>query len=121
MTATETDLHCPECGAPMIRKYGKYGGFFSCCRFPLCQGTHGMNQRTGLPLGVPGDTETRRARQAAHDAADQLWKGGVFRRKEVYEIIADLLGIPLEEAHIGMFDAARCRDLVKRLIVLGLA
>lgn len=28
--------NCPKCGSRMIMKGGKYGIFWSCCRFPKC-------------------------------------------------------------------------------------
>jgi ribonuclease HI len=31
-----TFLKCPECGAPMVLRTGKYGKFYGCSRFPKC-------------------------------------------------------------------------------------
>jgi ssDNA-binding Zn-finger/Zn-ribbon topoisomerase 1 len=30
---------CPQCGAKMVEKYGKYGRFLGCSRYPSCTGT----------------------------------------------------------------------------------
>ena len=29
---------CPDCGAPMIRRDGKYGPFWGCSKWPKCRG-----------------------------------------------------------------------------------
>ena len=29
---------CPECGAPMVIRSGKFGNFFGCSKFPKCKG-----------------------------------------------------------------------------------
>jgi DNA topoisomerase-1 len=42
-----TDEKCPECGAPMVMKRGRFGRFFACTRYPECKGTK------SVPLGVP--------------------------------------------------------------------
>lgn len=34
-----TDQLCPQCGAPLIIRFGKFGKFFSCSRFPECKFT----------------------------------------------------------------------------------
>jgi len=58
----QTDEKCPECGAPMAMKRGRFGRFFACTRYPDCKGTK------SIPLGVPcpkcgGDLSERRSRR----------------------------------------------------------
>lgn len=36
---SQTEITCPQCGAPMIRRKGKYGEFYGCSSFPGCRGT----------------------------------------------------------------------------------
>jgi DNA topoisomerase-1 len=48
-----SDMKCPTCGAGMIVKLGKSGKFFSCERFPDCQGARTME---GKELEGPKDT-----------------------------------------------------------------
>jgi DNA topoisomerase I len=57
-----TDEKCPECGAPMVMKRGRFGRFFACTRYPDCKGTK------SVPLGVPcpkcaSDLSERRSRR----------------------------------------------------------
>ena len=33
------NVTCPECGAPMRPKTGKFGVFWSCVQYPGCRGT----------------------------------------------------------------------------------
>lgn len=35
---------CPECGAPMAERNGKYGNFWGCTKYPECKGTRKMEQ-----------------------------------------------------------------------------
>jgi len=41
-----TDLACEECGAPMMKRWGRNGWFLGCSKFPKCKSTR------NLPLGV---------------------------------------------------------------------
>ena len=43
----ETDEICPECGANMVIKRGRYGPFLSCSRFPGCRGMKRIQKSTG--------------------------------------------------------------------------
>ena len=43
----ETDEICPECGANMVIKRGRYGPFLSCSRFPDCRGMKRIQKSTG--------------------------------------------------------------------------
>jgi len=57
-----TDEKCPECGAAMAMKRGRFGRFFACTRYPDCKGTK------SIPLGVPcpkcgDDLSERRSRR----------------------------------------------------------
>jgi DNA topoisomerase-1 len=39
----KTDIPCDECGAMMIKKWGKNGWFLSCERYPECKGTKDLD------------------------------------------------------------------------------
>lgn len=39
-----TDIKCEKCGAPMIRKSGRYGKFLACSRYPECSFIKGENE-----------------------------------------------------------------------------
>ena len=44
----ETDVICEECGARMVIKYGSYGKFLACPRFPNCRNTKPYFERIGV-------------------------------------------------------------------------
>ena len=67
------------------------------------------------PLGRLANKPLRQAKMEAHELLDPLWKQGKMRRNEVYKWLADRLGIPMDECHIGMFDLQRCREAINIL------
>ncbi len=46
--------------------------------------------------------------------------GGPFTYMEVYEIVSDVMEIPLEKCNISTWDKNQCRTLLFRLLVRGL-
>jgi hypothetical protein len=65
-----------------------------------------------LPLGRLANAELRRAKQAAHEAFDPLWKSRLMGRREAYAWLASKLGISVANCHIGMLDVDGCRAVV---------
>jgi DNA topoisomerase-1 len=47
----KTDVPCDECGARMLKKWGKNGWFLSCERYPECKGTKDLTEN-GAPAAV---------------------------------------------------------------------
>lgn len=112
-----SELKCPECGSRMALRQGRYSKFYGCTRFPICTVTHGAHQGTGEPLGVPADEETRKARREAHLHFDMHWKREPEKdwkeaRPAAYKWLAERLGIPVDECHIGRFDLETCRRVI---------
>lgn len=110
------DLVCPECGAGMTLRDGRFGKFYACNRFCGC--THGARS-DGAPLGIPGDRATKDARIRAHAVFDTLWKKGPLKlmsRREAYRWMEAALGLPRHDAHIGMFSAGVCSQLVEAVL-----
>ncbi len=56
---------CPECGAPLIVRYGRYGKFISCSAFPKCRYTEPWLERIGVkcPQCGEGDVVVKRTRR----------------------------------------------------------
>ncbi len=65
------------------------------------------------PLGRLANAELRRAKQAAHAAFDPLWMAGPLKRREAYGWLAQQLGVPFPDCHIGEFDVELCRKVVQ--------
>ena len=49
---------------------------------------------------------------AAHAAFDPLWKSGQMSRSKAYSLLAQKMGLPKSETHIGMFDVEQCEAVV---------
>jgi len=43
------DEQCPECGAPLQIRYGRFGKFVGCTRFPECRYTRPFFNKLGVP------------------------------------------------------------------------
>ncbi len=50
----KTDETCPECGAPLVIRMGRFGKFFSCSKFPECKYTKQFVEETGLACPKDG-------------------------------------------------------------------
>ena len=44
---------CPECGAPLVVRFGRYGRFYACSKFPECRHTEPLEENKSRPLGIP--------------------------------------------------------------------
>lgn len=44
----KTTEKCPECGQPLIIRFGRFGKFMACSGFPKCRFTKPLKQETGL-------------------------------------------------------------------------
>ncbi len=109
------DLRCADCGKESLQlKKSVHGLFYGCPSWPSCKGTHGAHP-DGRPKGIPGDKKTRLARIAAHEAFDPLFKGtkSIMREHEAYAWMATEMGLSTYEAHIAMFDIAKCEKLIQ--------
>ena len=96
--------------------YGRsFGMVWLCTQWPKCNAYVGVHRATNEPLGRLADPMLREAKKKAHYAFDPLWKSGSMSRHEAYGLMAELMGIPREQAHIGMFDVQQCEDLIGRL------
>ena len=112
--AAPVTVLCPECGASMALRRGRYGLFYGCVEFRAtgCSGVHGAHA-DGTPLGKPGDAATRLARIRAHRALDSLWKlGGKLSRAGAYRWMQRALGLSKREAHIGRMTREQCDALI---------
>lgn len=118
---------CPYCSKPVeFRKssegvYRKnYGPIWICSGYPECQSWVGCHPKTDKPLGRLANSELRKMKMKAHAHFDPLWKcklnlaGGKKKeaRGAAYRWLAQELGIPIEDCHIGMFDVGTCQRVI---------
>jgi DNA topoisomerase-1 len=68
-----TDVQCPECGKPMLIRWGRRGRFLACSGFPECKGT--------LPLeGEEQEAPQQTDEQCPECSAPMVIKSGRFGR-----------------------------------------
>ena len=112
-------LTCPYCNRDAQQATGAdiyphrpdlaHKKFYRCSPCGAYVGCH----KDGRPLGRLANADLRRAKQLTHAKFDPLWKSGQMSRSAAYRWLADQLGIPGDECHIGMFDIDRCRAAYK--------
>jgi ribosomal protein S27AE len=102
---------CGSCGSLM----NFHRNFYTC---PKCGSKH-KSHSDGKPTGIPGDKETARARIEAHKVFDKLWRSGKVSRRQAYVILKRIMGMTVQEAHIGRFTYKECKHLISKLRKLG--
>ena len=122
-------LTCPYCGKPAQLTTGDYiyphrhdladRYFWTCWPCEAYVGCHKAGARVGmqisdgtLPLGRLADSRLRAAKLQAHAAFDPLWRSRQVTRRQAYHWLAEQLGIPVKECHIGEFDVQQCKRVV---------
>ena len=114
-------VYCDYCGheAALVDDSEIYGRSFGhtayLCR--NCGAYVGCHGRTDKPLGRLADAALRSWKVKAHVAFDQLWvhRSSPFyhRRNAAYAWLAEKMGLPIAETHIGMFDIEQCQQVIK--------
>lgn len=113
---------CPYCGVPakfvdsiVVFKVRSYGMIWLCSNYPACDARVGCHDETDSPLGTMANRALREKRKAVHAVFDPLWKGGGKSRGEAYDLLADLMGKPVNLTHIGMFSESECDEALEAL------
>jgi hypothetical protein len=113
---------CPYCGknSELVTGRDVYPGRQNLWDKPIyrcapCGAWVGCHPGTTRALGRLADAGLRRAKMAAHDAFDPLWRKGpggaaahFQTRATAYEWLSGQLGVPVRNCHIGMFDTVLC-------------
>lgn len=124
-TSPDNPVMCPYCGkaaqhrltsSALYTSGRDYGPVWICDPCKAWVGCH----KNGQPLGRLANAELRRAKIDAHAAFDPLWQAKMRRdnvskgkaRGKGYAWLARQLGLPPQDAHIGMFDVAMCRRVI---------
>ena len=110
MTINYYPKKCPICGGYVMltttqklngNRYGS-GYCYVCTKCHASVSTHKNNFRRAL--GVLADKPTREMRKKCHEVFDKIWKkrgGNRNLRKELYQKLADRLGISIEDCHFS--------------------
>ena len=131
-TLKESKVICPYCNKPArladtkeIYKTRSYGKAYICVDYPGCDSYVGVHNGTDKPKGRMANAELRAAKIKAHAAFDPIWRER-FRIKSAqdksytkgmarngkYKKLSQILGIPRDECHIGMFDIDTCNRVI---------
>lgn len=113
-------MNCPYCGAKAVLRNSsevfskpKYNEMmWVCSNYPNCDAYVGCHKGTSIPLGRLANQRLRNLKKEAHRQFDPIWKSGLMSRKEAYRWLADMLHIPCDECHIGMFDIKMCQKVI---------
>ena len=116
---------CPYCASPALLVTGadiyKRRPDLAALKFWRCEpcgayvGCHryGVGYGDGTrPLGRLANAELRIAKKTAHAVFDPIWKDGMMKRREAYAWLADAIGTPIDQTHIGEFDVGLCNDVI---------
>lgn len=115
---------CPNC-AGVVKlvsnaeiygvEYGEWPWAYRCIR-PGCDSYVGLHPFTAIPLGTLAQAPTREARKRAKAIFTKLWQrsgGHAMTRSEAYLWLAQRLGLPPRQCHIGWFNVATCEQVVE--------
>lgn len=90
--------------------YGRsYGKIYHC---KPCDAYCGVHKGTNVSLGRLANAELRYWKKEAHKYFDMIWKNGYAKKEELYRTLAEILEIPFEYCHFGMFSVASCKTTV---------
>ncbi len=107
---------CPYCKKPaeFMSSVDFYGhdyktNLYVCLPCDARVGTHGRGK---TPLGTMANSNLRSLRKECHRRFDVRWKTGKVSRSKAYQQLAEMMNLPSEKAHIGMFDKVQCTKLL---------
>lgn len=78
-----------------------------------CKAWVGCHPGTTKPLGRLANAELRKAKMAAHEVFDPLWRSGERTRKQAYQWLAERLGMKVKLCHIGYMDIEQCNKVIE--------
>ena len=115
-------MRCPYCGGKVVyrsadgiyRDNSKKINLYVCSHYPMCDAYVRTHQDTNIPVGSMANGKLRALRTTAHRYFDQLYKTGVMSKQEAYRWLADLIGAPLSEAHIGHLGEYYCKQVIDK-------
>lgn len=114
-------IRCPNCGGTMIlrsadgiyRDNSSRAMLYVCKNYPQCDTYVRTCPGTAIPMGMPANGELRALRIEAHRSFDQLYLRGIMSKQDAYLWLADLLQLPLSQAHISFLGEYYCRKVME--------
>lgn len=114
-------MRCPYCGSPVVYRsadgiyHSNEGGtmLYVCSRYPECDSYVRAHTGSGKPMGNLANQKLRALRREAHHVFDQLYRDGTMTKEDAYQWLADIIGVPLSQAHIGCFGEYYCQMVIE--------
>ena len=114
-------MRCPYCGGSVvlrsadgIYKDNKKGmQLYVCKNYPECDSYVRVHAGTNVPVGTMANHELRTLRRTAHYYFDQLYVNGIMSKQDAYVWLANLIHVPLSEAHIGYLGEYYCKQVIE--------
>lgn len=109
-------MRCPYCGGTLILRsadgiyYDNRNNtmLYVCSHYPQCDTYVRTHPGTTIPVGTPANRKLRTLRSNAHRSFDQLYHSGLMSKQDAYIWLAELLQVPLSQAHIGYLGEYYC-------------
>ena len=102
---------CPYCKIETVKRYREpFGWQYKC---PKCGAYVGCHKGTDKALGRCATAELRKLRMGAHESFDTFWKVKKMKRGRAYSWLSEMLEIPKEYTHIGMFSESTCKKVIE--------
>lgn len=114
-------MRCPYCGASVVYRSAdgiyqnndKGAMLYVCSHYPACDAYVRVHAGTKLPVGSMANRELRALRRTAHFYFDQMYQRGLMTKQEAYQWMANLIGAPLSQAHIGYLREYYCTQVIE--------
>lgn len=110
----------PECSGQLVCRWSHklQRWFYGCSVYPDCLGTLPAD-KAGAPHGKPRTKALQRARAAAHEAFDTLWKGGHCSRGTAYAWLRRVMVLKPNQAHMYKMNSNQCARVVQLVAEKG--
>jgi hypothetical protein len=109
---------CPKCNVDFDIHVYTTGTLIWLCT--SCNLTHDAHQndflidsiKKGQPTGIPCSMECKNLRLATHQILSEIGKIAGLNRTETYSLLANLLKMPRESAHMALFNTEMCYNAI---------
>ena len=114
-------MYCPYCGgrtefrsADGIYHDNRDGTMLYVCRnYPRCDTYVRVRPGTTDPIGTLANSRLRALRKEAHRYFNQLFEKGVMTKREAYEWLSQMIGLPMSKTHIGLMGEYYCELVIQ--------
>ena len=84
-----------------------------CKNNPRCDTYVRVRPGTMEPIGTLANGRLRALRTEAHRYFNQLYERGIMSKREAYEWLSQMIGLPMSKTHIGMMGEYYCELVIE--------